>query len=77
MGKRQLIVVSSDSKFRVWVNIDITYVNFALMIVNIINFGFIKSNLSFVNFQVAFILILFLIFLFDELYALSTHFLLI
>ena len=50
VGKRELIIMSSNSKFGVWVDVNVADIDFALMIVNIINFSFVVSYLSFIDF---------------------------
>lgn len=50
VGKRKLIIMSSNSKLGIWIDVYITDIDFTLMIINIINFSFIICYLSFVDF---------------------------
>lgn len=52
VSEGELIIVSSDSEFCKWVDVNVTDVDFALMIINKINLRFIISNLSLINLQV-------------------------
>ena len=50
VSEGELVEVSSDSKFSKWVDVNVTDIDFALMIIYEIDLSFIVGYLRFINF---------------------------